>query len=411
MVTHRGTGLVLALIIGLLPIVSFGSASADDGSGTAQDAARQIAAARARANAAADAYFQAESKVELLGDERDKLDRETAHLQQQVDALKKSVEAVIVDRYIGSGTTGIELLSGTVGPTEQAQTDVLLGVVNDASSTSFDDYTQLLDQLAGKQAKAEQATKAYQDAKADFKNKEKIANDQIEQLKVVEKDRLNNEAVQRALEAQRQKDAESAAAAEAAKARADRAAAAAAAIAAEGSGSDGGDNGQGLSKDNVASGSDAGGTTGGGGSGGHPASVTAGIYGQGVDWVCPLQPPGSYAFSDTFGAPRSGGRLHQGVDMISARGTTIVAIVDGVAIDKQNTLGGNTISFNGNDGNHYYYAHLDSYAASGQVLKGTVIGYVGDSGNAKFSTPHLHFEIHPGGGPAVDPTPTVAANC
>ncbi|MCU1387732.1 MAG: putative metalloendopeptidase [Ilumatobacteraceae bacterium] len=410
MVKHRGFGLVLALIIGLLPVVSFRAARADDGTGTAEDAARQIAAARARANAAADAYFEAESKVELLGDERDQLDREAADLQDQVDALQKSVEAVIVDRYIGSGTTGIQLLSGTIGPTEQAQTDVLLGVVNDASSTSFDDYTELLRQLSDKQAKADQATKAYADAEADFKNKEKLANDQIEQLKLVEKDRLNDEAVQRALEAQRQKDAEAAAAAEAAKARADRAAAAAAAIAAEGSGSDGGDDGEGLSTANVASGSEAGGTTGGGGAGGHPAAGSA-IYGQGEDWVCPLQPQGSYAFSDTFGAPRSGGRLHQGVDMISARGTTIVAIVDGVAIDKENTLGGNTISFNGNDGNHYYYAHLDSYAASGQVLKGTVIGYVGDTGNAKFSTPHLHFEIHPGGGPAVDPTPTVAANC
>ncbi|MCU1365730.1 MAG: putative metalloendopeptidase, partial [Ilumatobacteraceae bacterium] len=152
MVKHRGFGLVLALIIGLLPVVSFRAARADDGTGTAEDAARQIAAARARANAAADAYFEAESKVELLGDERDQLDREAADLQDQVDALQKSVEAVIVDRYIGSGTTGIQLLSGTIGPTEQAQTDVLLGVVNDASSTSFDDYTELLRQLSDKQA-------------------------------------------------------------------------------------------------------------------------------------------------------------------------------------------------------------------------------------------------------------------
>ena len=117
------------------------------------------------------------------------------------------------------------------------------------------------------------------------------------------------------------------------------------------------------------------------------------------------------SFSDTFGAPRSGGRLHQGVDMISPRGTEIVSVVDGVATAKQNTLGGNTVSLAGADGNRYYYAHLDTYATLGSVVKGTVIGYVGDTGYAKFSTPHLHFEIHPAGGPAVDPTPTVAANC
>ena len=131
--------------------------------------------------------------------------------------------------------------------------------------------------------------------------------------------------------------------------------------------------------------------------------------GQGENWVCPVQ--GTMAFSDTYGAPRSGGRAHQGVDMIAERGTSIVAVVDGTAIAHSNTLGGTTISFDGNDGNHYYYAHLDSYATLGAVAKGTVIGYVGDTGNAKFSTPHLHFEIHPGGGAAVNPYPTVAANC
>ncbi len=70
-----------------------------------------------------------------------------------------------------------------------------------------------------------------------------------------------------------------------------------------------------------------------------------------------------------------------------------------------------TINFIGVDGNRYYLAHLDSYGQLGQVVKGTVIGFVGDTGNAIYSTPHLHFEIHPGGGAAVNPTPTIAAYC
>ena len=97
--------------------------------------------------------------------------------------------------------------------------------------------------------------------------------------------------------------------------------------------------------------------------------------------------------------------------MIGIRGTPILAVVDGFAKPKSNTLGGTTIWFAGADGNAYYYAHLDSYGATGTVSKGEVIGYMGDTGNAKQSVVHLHFEVHPGGGPAVNPYPTVRAHC
>ena len=79
---------------------------------------------------------------------------------------------------------------------------------------------------------------------------------------------------------------------------------------------------------------------------------------------------------------------------------------------RQNRLGGNAVSLIGDNGNRYYYAHLASYeGASRRVNQGDVIGYNGDTGNAT-GTPHLHFEIHPGGGLAVNPTPSVrAAGC
>ena len=96
--------------------------------------------------------------------------------------------------------------------------------------------------------------------------------------------------------------------------------------------------------------------------------------------------------------------------MLGARGTPLLAVVDGFARKMNNTLGGNAIWFTGSDGNAYYYAHLDSFGALGNVSKGDVIGYLGDTGNAR-GTPHLHFEIHPGGGAAVNPYPTVRARC
>jgi murein DD-endopeptidase MepM/ murein hydrolase activator NlpD len=151
-----------------------------------------------------------------------------------------------------------------------------------------------------------------------------------------------------------------------------------------------------------------GGQTGGGGNGSFPGGGGNDYAGPG--WVCPTGSAPA-PFGDTWGAPRSGGRRHQGVDMIGTRGIPVLAVVDGVAEPKTNALGGTTIWFSGVDGHKYYYAHLDGYLQLGSVKAGTPIGTLGQSGNAQFSIPHLHFEIHPGGGAAVNPYPTVAAHC
>jgi murein DD-endopeptidase MepM/ murein hydrolase activator NlpD len=113
-------------------------------------------------------------------------------------------------------------------------------------------------------------------------------------------------------------------------------------------------------------------------------------------------------FVDTFGAPRSGGRSHEGNDIFAPYGTPLLAAERGV-IEKVgvNTLGGTKLWIAGESGTSYYYAHLSAYAAittdGALVEPGDVVGFVGNSGDAITTPPHLHFEIHPGGGPAIDP--------
>lgn len=129
--------------------------------------------------------------------------------------------------------------------------------------------------------------------------------------------------------------------------------------------------------------------------------------------ACPVA--GAVSFTDSWGAPRSGGRSHKGVDMIAARGTPIVAIYSGrIQRFSNSSLGGKSIYFTSDAGDVYYYAHLDDFADVGtgqQVGAGTVIGYNGSTGNAPDYLPHLHFEYHPGGGSAVNPYPLVRSLC
>lgn len=117
--------------------------------------------------------------------------------------------------------------------------------------------------------------------------------------------------------------------------------------------------------------------------------------------VCPVDPP--RAFGDGFGAPRYTGQfhLHAGDDILSDYGTKIRAPFDGIAKPTYNTLGGNGEYVYAADGSYVYNAHLQRYSAksNGPVQAGDVIGYVGDTGDAK-GTPHDHFEWHPTSVPA-----------
>ncbi len=120
-------------------------------------------------------------------------------------------------------------------------------------------------------------------------------------------------------------------------------------------------------------------------------------------------------FTNSWGNPRSGGRSHKGVDVMAPYNVPVYAFTNG-RITRMNSggLGGIQLYLWGDDGNEYFYAHLSGYADASYVGKrveaGELIAYNGDTGNAR-GTPHVHFEVHPGGGSAVNPYQWMASAC
>lgn len=145
----------------------------------------------------------------------------------------------------------------------------------------------------------------------------------------------------------------------------------------------------------------------GGASGGGSARVVNGIR-------CPFQ-PGRTQFSNTFGAPRSGGRSHRGVDMFAPWNEPVYAVESGRVSVGNRGLGGKQIFLTGNSGASYYYAHLNGFNVSdgASVNQGDLIGFNGNSGNAAGTSPHVHFQIYPNGyrGGVINPYYSVAAVC
>jgi murein DD-endopeptidase MepM/ murein hydrolase activator NlpD len=404
------TALRLAVAVAALIALLLGQAvvSAQTDEDAAQRAAREISAARERANQAAEDFFDTESQLGLIELERDRLVIELEDLQAEVDRLETDVERIAVNRFVSSGTDGIPLLTDFRSPVDQVQADVLVGVITETGATTLDDYEAARQQLEDKRAELDGVEEDLLDTQDRLKDLQRVAEEEVERLREIESDRLQDEAVRKALEAQqaeqqRQLD------------ELQRRQAAAnlqdnpnpgvdADIAAESSGdlsTQGATSGV-----SAAAGSVAGGRTGGGGGGTNPRGSGFGY----IDAIlCPVV--GFSAFGDTWGAPRSGGRRHQGVDMLAPAGTELQAVVSGFVEHYSNALGGVTLSLIGDNGNRYYYAHLSDYASeAGRVEQAQVIGYIGDTGNA-VGVPHLHFEIRPNHGVPVNPTPSVALAC
>jgi len=128
--------------------------------------------------------------------------------------------------------------------------------------------------------------------------------------------------------------------------------------------------------------------------------------------LCPVQGAGKFDFSNSFGAAREGNRHHQGNDIFAKVGTPVLAPVSGTIRPADGSRAGIAWYLAGDDGTTYYGAHMSSRTiANGRVTKGQVIGAVGNTGNASTTPSHLHFEVHPHGGDAVDPFRMLQAWC
>ena len=135
------------------------------------------------------------------------------------------------------------------------------------------------------------------------------------------------------------------------------------------------------------------------------------VNGSGWLQTCPVNGPNS--FVDSFGDPRPGGRSHEGIDLIAAYGTPVVATHAGTVHHTTSAPGGyGTVIFHDGSADWTFYTHFSSYAGPGEgghVNAGDTIGLVGSTGDTTVN--HLHFEYHPGGGAAIDPYGALLAVC
>jgi peptidoglycan LD-endopeptidase LytH len=307
---------------------------------------------RARAQEATQALADAESRLGSLERDLSTAEHQTAEAEREIAGLEDEVNELAVQRYIRPDD--LYLVGDDLSRVTRA--DALARIVTHGDSDALDRYRAAREDLEASSARLEQLQAEQEDAVADLEQRQ---DDLVAQL-----DRLEE------LERQRR----------AAEERARREAAAAAAAAAD---------------DTVPPPDDDG--TGGGGDTPPPS-------GGGI--TCPVP---NATFVDTYGAPRSGGRFHEGVDMMAPEGSPVYAPADGNVEHREVSLGGLSFYLYGDNGDTYFGTHMSGYAGSGHVSAGTVIGYVGQTGNA--GTPHLHFEIHPGGGGPVNPYPATAAAC
>jgi murein DD-endopeptidase MepM/ murein hydrolase activator NlpD len=355
-------------------------------------------------NKAAAMYSQALTAVESTKNEIARTEVEVADRESRFDALRVVVEHRAVAAYKGERSGQFGSLFGSKNMNDLVDRVAYLERATNSDSQAIGELrvaaTDLRDRrtdLARLQAQQENDVSRADAVQRDLEDKLSQAKGD-EQGLLAERAREDEARRQAEAAAARQRAADAARQAEATRQAQAASAAQAAATASAGS-SDG----------TTATTDQAGDTDALGAHSAPSGDVEAGPAGATAlgNFVCPVA--GAVAFSDDFGAPRSG-HTHQGNDMFASQGTPVVATRSGTASLQSGGAGGNMVFLYGG-GDYFMYAHLDSFTVDdGQsVSAGQQLGTVGDTGDA--TAYHLHFEIHPGGGSAVDPYPTISAAC
>jgi murein DD-endopeptidase MepM/ murein hydrolase activator NlpD len=414
------------MVVTLALMVPAASVGASGSNQTSQEVADEIVRLQGKADKTANAWAQAQIRQEELAGQiaqaQSQVDSSAAQFNQLQDQLAK----LAVDRFMSgsSGSTGLLFAS----PIDQLQTEALSAAAYDAGAATLDEVETARTDLEVAQARLDALQADNDTVLATMADKQAQITAQLSQLEALRATLVDAEAKQAYADAvAKQKAKDEKARLDAQQAAVAQAASQAAAVAATST------SGPPTTTTFI-----VGGATvitpatsdtkpadspllpsapdpAVGASDGGDESVAIALQVPQPDpvvsvssFVCPVAGP--VAFGDTWGDARSGGRHHEGVDIMSPFGTPEVAVVSGFATFKTNKLGGNVISLVGDDGNRYYYAHLSSREGGSRAVKqGEVMGYVGHTGDT--SANHLHFEIHPGGGAAVNPYPTVRKYC
>jgi murein DD-endopeptidase MepM/ murein hydrolase activator NlpD len=338
-----------------------------------------IERARAQAQDAVRRVSDAESQLGSIERDLATLESKATRAEQHLASLSGSMEELVVQRYTSRGEMPL-LTEADIN--DGVKAEAFARYVSQGTFDTIDDFTaakQELDEASAaldakreqQRASIESLRTALADVQAELKR--------LEELEA--KRRAEEEARRRAAEAEAQRRA----AAQAQQARQ--------AQAARSSGAGGATTTSGATRSAPAPAA-------------APAPAPQASSGGGM--VCPVAGP--HSFIDSWGYPRSGGRAHKGVDMMARIGVPVVAPVSGTVSHRGNSIGGLSFHLSGDNGHYYYGTHLSRYGQAGRVSAGTVIGYVGDTGNAR-GMPHLHFEIHPNHSGPVNPYPATRAAC
>lgn len=375
-----------------------------------------IAETQFRADAATSAFWEAQSALYALEEEIAALDEEIAAATAQLDVLRAELRDTAVDAYIKTGQA--PSIFETEDINQHAVTEALARFATDTRRDVVDEFRIVRDDLADAQERLAARTSsqtaqiaAAEEARAEID--EELASLDVEltaledavavresilaDFEEEERLRIEEELRRQAEEAARRRAEEeaaraAAAAEEAARVAAQQAEEAArqARLAAEnGNGDGGGQVAVAPTSGEVAA----------------PPVVTGA-----TGWVCPVAGPFSHI--DDFWAPRQYGGVHRANDLIADTGIPVVAVVSGEVEFRGGNISGLAVRLSADNGDWFFYGHLSAYENAGAtwVEAGTVIGYVGMTGNAPI--PHLHFEWHQGGyGNYANPYPVVAASC